>query len=707
MKRFLRYVLYRESYRLLRGAMRESPDSGGSDPIEPGKALEEGRAEPPTTVQLESAEQLKAALQRMDAYDFEHFVGDLWERMGWQTEVSTATADKGVDVIARKSSPYEQTLVIQAKRYGPNTTVGSPEVQQYASLRHQYDGVDKVLLVTTNRYTNQGKELAERLNVKCINGDELVQLILEHDALDLVAAYLDFVTIERTTATETTDDAEPEPATATTADATSTTQSTEAPTKRGSPPATPWQAVIAAATISWVVVFFSVLVLPESVWGLLFFTTWVALPVGIALDARRLADVTAWPRYTWAYVLASLLWFAAVIPGLVYLWRRRSVPLEGGPEMTGADGETSDDRDPDTTDKPNRGPTETAEANPTESTATTRGTSDDDATNDRTATRVIGYEDDQYTCQVERSPNGAWVVAIGRGTAVDDARVFVYDEGGLQWSERLEEPTLARIANTGRSAVIDGLDPDEHAAKVQVFDADGTPGLTHYLNADVADCAMTPDGATLAVTTHHPDDSVAIFDLETGERRANTALASEGVRDVTIEESDGTATIVLRPSATEEPVYGVDFDGNIVWEEGPGDQTDRMNGDDRGEPARIRETIETLRDAYEAAGTEPERNEIAHSLADAHWSLATADGVDDDTAQRHLERAKERYFELLPWYEGKAGAARVLREQGTLALEAGDETRAAACFQEIEQLETEYNVQLLTDEDERVLERLA
>ena len=33
-----------------------------------------------------------------------------------------ASADKGVDITARKSSPYEQMLLIQAKRYRPNTT---------------------------------------------------------------------------------------------------------------------------------------------------------------------------------------------------------------------------------------------------------------------------------------------------------------------------------------------------------------------------------------------------------------------------------------------------------------------------------------------------------------------------------------------------------------------------------------------------------
>ncbi len=121
MKRFLRYFLYREVYRLIRKSMRDS----GSDlqstcqSAESGKSLEDSIADvegiPPDGSPIESPAQMKAVLQQMDAYDFEYFIGDLWERMGWKTDVSTATADKGVDVVAQKTSPYDQTLLIQAK----------------------------------------------------------------------------------------------------------------------------------------------------------------------------------------------------------------------------------------------------------------------------------------------------------------------------------------------------------------------------------------------------------------------------------------------------------------------------------------------------------------------------------------------------------------------------------------------------------------
>lgn len=204
MKRFLRYLAYRELYRSLRKAFSslETSDTdssrGGSSNHSSSVAAKRAMIEsnpqiPAEGSTVDTPAQLKAIVQQMDPYEFEHFVADLWKRMGWETTVSTASADKGVDITARKSSPYDQLLLIQAKRYGPNTTVGSPDVQQYASLRHQFENVDKVLIVTTNGYSRQAREIADDLNVKLIDGDGLIELIDEYDSLDLVAEYLDFI----------------------------------------------------------------------------------------------------------------------------------------------------------------------------------------------------------------------------------------------------------------------------------------------------------------------------------------------------------------------------------------------------------------------------------------------------------------------------------------------------------------------------------
>lgn len=133
---------------------------------------------------------LKRRLQQMENYEFEQFVADLWKRQGWTATVSQESVDAGIDVTAVKNDPYPQKQLIQAKRYGANTTVGGPDVQQYASLKQQEKGVDSVLVVTTSSFTRHAEARAKDLNVKLIDGDDLVGLIDRIDAYDLVEEYV-------------------------------------------------------------------------------------------------------------------------------------------------------------------------------------------------------------------------------------------------------------------------------------------------------------------------------------------------------------------------------------------------------------------------------------------------------------------------------------------------------------------------------------
>ena len=117
-------------------------------------------------------------MQEMDSYEFEHLVADIWEFQGYETRVSQESNDRGVDVVAHKETPYPEKVVIQAKRYGDSNTVGSPEVQQYASLLRQKDA-DAVVIVTSGSFTQQARDVSEQLNVKLIDGADLCRLIAE------------------------------------------------------------------------------------------------------------------------------------------------------------------------------------------------------------------------------------------------------------------------------------------------------------------------------------------------------------------------------------------------------------------------------------------------------------------------------------------------------------------------------------------------
>ncbi|WP_276302725.1 restriction endonuclease [Halorussus lipolyticus] len=171
------------------------PDTGPEfkDKIEDemGKPIRRNKAEVDADQSLNvSRSELQSLMQNLDSYDFEYFVADLWEERGWDTEVSPRSGDAGVDIVATRGHQSEQKQVIQTKRYGPNTSVGGPEIQQYASLQLQFPDADEVLVVTTGSFTGAAEERAEELDVLLVDGRELTLLVEDHDFTAVLSSYL-------------------------------------------------------------------------------------------------------------------------------------------------------------------------------------------------------------------------------------------------------------------------------------------------------------------------------------------------------------------------------------------------------------------------------------------------------------------------------------------------------------------------------------
>ena len=139
-------------------------------------------------VALDSSEILPT-LRTLPPRHFEQFIADVWqERQGWNTEVMDAGPDRGLDVIGEPSRGGSKTAV-QCKRYAEGNKVTSDKVQQYAALRQQWSDVEGVTIVTTSSFTRAAEELADRLDVKCIDGDDLVRLVRHYNAYDILEWY--------------------------------------------------------------------------------------------------------------------------------------------------------------------------------------------------------------------------------------------------------------------------------------------------------------------------------------------------------------------------------------------------------------------------------------------------------------------------------------------------------------------------------------
>jgi len=126
---------------------------------------------------------------KIDPYDFEKLVADIWEVEGWETTVTSSSQDGGIDVIAEQNDPIALKILIQAKAYSLDNKIGSDEIRKYATLYEQESQVDTVVIVTTGKFTTQATTLADDLDVRLIDRDQLLQLMQSLDALSLVGAF--------------------------------------------------------------------------------------------------------------------------------------------------------------------------------------------------------------------------------------------------------------------------------------------------------------------------------------------------------------------------------------------------------------------------------------------------------------------------------------------------------------------------------------
>lgn len=451
-------------------------------------------------------------------------------------------------------------------------------------------------------------------------------------------------------------------------------------------PETNWHKGVIAATAGWVIVIFGAAILPSSLLGLLALTSWIVLPLSMYKDSKTIGEYSDWPKYKWAYVGSSALFIlVAFIPGLLYLWKRRKAARTAGK----AEVESIFDAEEEDLDS--------AESVP-ESDAKYRNT-------------TVEHQGDRFYCEYNDSPNGRWTVAQGRSYEADESRLFFYENDELRFAKKLETGQDCTVADTGVVAAIDGLVRDELSGKLYVFDTAGETILTHLFNANVGACSLSNDARYVAVATLNPECCTHIIDVERGEERLKHENLEGNKMGLEFREDEGHTLLYLGDGTESESLYAINLEGDIVWKSDELQRKERLqNLMDSSDTDDLEEALELLNEAYELAAGENEKKNVARKLADTHWNLSREikreDG-DTDAWWSHLNQAKAYYSEILPWYDGKQGVAKVSRKQGKYYLKQDEESAALEMFQTIADLEEKYDVQLLTDADERKIERLS
>lgn len=114
-----------------------------------------------------------SSLDTMTGSAFEHHIANLCRRDGLIVQRDGGGAgDLGADVIA--TTPDGRRVVIQCKRYQPQSSVTSPDMQRFLGTVHTVHHADVAMLVTTaRRFTKQAHALGVGHRVILINRDRL------------------------------------------------------------------------------------------------------------------------------------------------------------------------------------------------------------------------------------------------------------------------------------------------------------------------------------------------------------------------------------------------------------------------------------------------------------------------------------------------------------------------------------------------------
>jgi restriction system protein len=132
------------------------------------------------------AELLERILQNGPSF-FEGLIVELLVAMGYGGSHRNAAAqlgrsgDGGVDGVINEDVLGLDRVYVQAKRYGPGSSVGRPEVQAFTGSLVGL-GATKGVFVTTSTFSLQAVEFAGRIpqRVVLIDGRRLTELMIEH-----------------------------------------------------------------------------------------------------------------------------------------------------------------------------------------------------------------------------------------------------------------------------------------------------------------------------------------------------------------------------------------------------------------------------------------------------------------------------------------------------------------------------------------------
>ena len=132
-------------------------------------------------IELERARRKSAVgLEAMTPDDFEALVARLYERMGFDVDLTQHSRDGGVDLYARRENEAGvEEIAVQCKHY--SGTVGVAEARALYGVVSAERRLTRGVLVTSGSFSTGCQEFADRNRIGLIDGEHLRELLEENE----------------------------------------------------------------------------------------------------------------------------------------------------------------------------------------------------------------------------------------------------------------------------------------------------------------------------------------------------------------------------------------------------------------------------------------------------------------------------------------------------------------------------------------------
>lgn len=122
-----------------------------------------------------SNENILKDFDSLDPFAFEHFIGDLFVKMGYFSRVTKKSNDGGIDIFAKLQTPTgADEIIIQCKhKENPNSTVGVDKVRELFGVLSANRKLTKGFLITNGKFTSGAYDFANGKLIELIDGTKL------------------------------------------------------------------------------------------------------------------------------------------------------------------------------------------------------------------------------------------------------------------------------------------------------------------------------------------------------------------------------------------------------------------------------------------------------------------------------------------------------------------------------------------------------